>query len=395
MVRFTAKITKYKMIFQAYNETAVRNLQLQETAEELLKDGRLTPPQYEQVKTAFPMELKQGNLFVRIGLFLFTGLCVAFSILLVTWLTGNFGNSQKGWGAQMLFFGITLTALNEYFIRDRHWYRQGSDNALCYASLICLSFGLSVIFDISNELIYAVIALVLLTLATVRYGDPFLAFGAFYALIYSFLIAFEDNNLPLIALPFVCAALSLMVYFFAKNAMKRPQGFYWEDCFKVLEIAGLVGFYSFINYYVVENLIHNNPETSIFTPYNALFTFLTAAVPLAYLTIGIRNKDRILWILGSLGIVASVLTYRYYHAIMPIEWALTGAGIAFLAVAVFLMRYLKTPRKGFAYQPERNKNNVLEALIVNQFLPQTSNTSDETFKYGGGDFGGGGASSEY
>jgi hypothetical protein len=74
--------------------------------------------------------------------------------------------------------------------------------------------------------------------------------------------------------------------------------------------------------------------------------------------------------------------------IMPIEWALTLAGIAFLALAYFLMHYLKTPRHGFSYLPQRNKNNLIEALVVNQFLQQTPSTaSDDSVKYGGGDFG--------
>jgi hypothetical protein len=399
------------MIFQAYDENVVRNLQLQDTAKELLDDGRLTPPQYKQVKTAFPIGFKQGNLFVRMGLFLFTSLCIAFSIFLFIWLTGSIDNEQRGMGGLFLFFGIALTALNEYFIKTRHWYRQGSDNALCYGAIICLVTGLSFVFQIHQPLPTVVISLIFLTLATVRYGDPLLAFGAFYALILSFIIGFDDSNLPRVAIPIVCAALSLGVYFFVKTAMKNEHWFYWKDCFHVLEIMGLVGFYGSINYYMVaqffETRVENNFENEagnvagnvaeiVFSmPFSIFFAFLTAVVPLAYLALGIRNKDRILWILGSLGIVASILTYRFYHSIMPIEWALTLAGIALLALAIFLMKYLKTPQNGFVYQPKKNKNNLIESLIVNQFMPQTPQNREGGVEFGGGDFGGGGASDNY
>ena len=162
----------------------------------------------------------------------------------------------------------------------------------------------------------------------------------------------------------------------------------------MLEIVGLVAFYGSINYFVVDKLLDRDPETGITSPYNYIFTFLTLFVPLFYLMAGIQTKDRILWILGGLGIVASILTFRYYHAIMPIEWALTLAGLALLVLAFLLIHYLKTPRKNFAYQPERGKSSLIETLIVNQFLPQTAANKD-TIPFGGGDFGGGGASEGY
>jgi hypothetical protein len=380
---------------QGYNETTVRNLQIQIKAKELLQDGKLTLPQYKDTKKAFPIDFKQGNLFVRIGLFLFTSLCIGFSMLLIMLFTGGIDRSEKGIGGLLLFFGVTLAVINEYFIRERHWYRQGSDNALCYGAILCLVASFSFMFDVKNALISTAFAMILMTLAAIRYGDPLLAFGAFYALIFCFIIGFDDFKLPFLVMPFICAALSLGVYFFSKYGLKRADCFYWEDCFKVLEIAGLFGFYAFINYQNVERMLHNAPEISIPTPFNYVFAFLTAFVPLAYLVIGIRKKERILWIMGGLGSVASILTYRLYHAIMPIEWALVLAGIALLALAIFLMKYLKTPRNGFAYQPERSKSNMIETLLVNQFLPQSPSPTEGGIKFEGGDFGGGGSSDDF
>jgi hypothetical protein len=384
-----------KMKFQAYDEATIKNLQIQIAAKELLQDGLLTLPQYKESKKAFPINFKQGNLFVRVGLFLFTSLCVGFSILLFMWLKGGIDSGEKSMGGLLLFFGVSLTVLNEYFIRERHWYRQGSDNALCYASLLCLGISFSILMNIKNETLIAFMATLLMTIAAVRYGDPLLAFGAFYGLIYAFLFAFDATEMPQMVLPFVCAATSLAVYFFAKNGLKKVDWFYWEDCFMVLEIAGLAGFYGFINYNVVDILLHNDPEVSISMPFNFIFALLTAVVPLVYLAYGILKKDRILWILGGLGIVASILTYRIYHSIMPLEWALTLAGIILLALAIILMQYLKTPRNGFSYEPERHRNNALESLIVSQLLHQTPSNTEGGIEYGGGDFGGGGASGDY
>lgn len=386
------------MKFQIYDETAVRNLQINNKATELFEEGNLTPPQYEQVKTDFPVILNQPNVFVRLGLFFFTSLCILFAIALISFLLNDARLGEKSWGTLLLIFGIVLTILNEWFIRERNWYRQGSDNAICYASIACFVGGLSLMGQSYSFSTSSIISFVFITIATLRYGDPLLAFSAFYALILSFGALIEESQTPHIVLPFIGIVLSLIVYYFSKTALKNDALFYWEDCLKVLEITGLVAFYGSINYYIVDKiLMFNNDETGVPTPYNMLFSVLTAVIPLVYLVFGIKTKDRILWILGSLGIVVSILTYRYYHTIMPIEWALTLASVVILVLAIYLIKYFKTPKHGFSYLLKTSKTNFIESLVMNQLLQQSahSSTTEDTLKYGGGDFDGGGAGSEY
>ena len=384
------------MNIKIYDETAVRNLQINQTAFELFEDGNLTPPQYEQVKTAFPAIIIQPNLFIRLGLFLFTYLCISFLIGLISLLLSGSNFSEKGWGILILILGIILTFLNEKFIRERHWYRQGSDNALCYGAITCFVCGLALI-GLDGFSTICLLSFVFISLSALRYGDPLLAFGAFYALLHTFIALIMENKLPLMTLPIIGSILSLLVYYFSKTALKNDNLFYWEDCLKVLEITGLVALYGSINYYVVDKILLNNYETRIPTPYNILFAALTAALPLVYLIMGIKNKDRILWILGTLGIVASIMTYRYYFAIMPIEWALSLAGLIVLVLAVYMIKYFKTPQHGFVYLAKNNKNNFIESLVMNQVLQKAAHTNqaDGDIKYGGGDFDGGGAGSEY
>ena len=385
------------MNVKIYDETAVRNLQINNMAAELFEEGNLTPPQYEQVKTEFPVVLNQPNLFVRLGLFFFTSLCIIFSIALIGFLLNNANFGEKGFGVLLLIFSVVLTVINHQFINQRQWYRQGSDNALCYASITCFVGGVYLITQFPDFSIITLLSFAVIALATVCYGDPLLAFSAFYALILSFVALIDESQLSHIVLPFIGIALSSMVYYFSKTALKNDALFYWEDCLKVLETTGLVAFYGSINYYAVDKILLNNVETGVPSPYNMLFSVLTAVIPLVYLVIGIKTKDRILWILGSLGLVASILTYRYYFAIMPIEWALTLAGVVVLVLAIYLIKFLKTPQNGFAYLLNTSKTNFIESLVMNQILQQAAHTttSEDSVKYGGGDFDGGGAGSEY
>lgn len=382
-------------MFKAYDETQIRNQQVQLKAKELLESGLLSPSHYEQVLTNFPIHLKQGNVFVRIGLFLFTSLCIWFSIMFLTWILGIFNQFENFWGAFLLFCGISLTALNEFFIRSRQWYRQGSDNALCYSSIMCFISGIGFLGNFYNFTSYAIIFMVLTGIAAWRYGDPIAALGSFCALLTGFVSFYDANTLPVFQLPLIGGILSVTFYFFARFSLKQDNQFYWEDCFKILEIVSLTTLYGSINYYIVDSMHYNSPDTGIPSPYNYIFIFLTTFLPLLYLIVGVQSRNRILWIMGSLGIIASILTFRHYNAVMPLEWALTLAGLTLLVLAFALIHYLKTPRNSIVYQPERNKNSFVETLIVNQFLPQSPSPQDDTVRLGGGDFGGGGASDTY
>ncbi|MBL7813430.1 MAG: hypothetical protein JNL70_00395 [Saprospiraceae bacterium] len=385
------------MIFQGYNETAVKHLQLNQVAENLFEEGRLTPPQYEAIKNEFEVTLKQPNIFIRIGLFLFTSLAILCTLLLLSFLLGMFHSSNNGWGFLIIIYGIGLFILGENLMRSNSWYRQGSDNAFIYASLICLVTGINVVLDINALWVVSLIAFVAIAAATVRYGDFFLALAGFYALLVCFLDLIVDSELPKLLLPIMASVISILIYAFAQSGSKREDLFYWSDVFLVLRIAALVVFYASINYFMVAAFWQNQPDRGVPMPFHWLFVALTVFVPVFYITTGIKNKDRVLWVLGALGVVASIMTYRYYRSILPIEWALTLAGLVLLFLALWLIKYLKTPKQGFAYLPDQHKPNILETLVMNQVLQQAtvSSVPQSDLKLGGGDFDGGGAEGDF
>lgn len=243
---------------------------------------------------------------------------------------------------------------------------------------------------------YFFLLFIVLSIATYRYGDPLLALATFGTLLIWLFLVCKNTGLGMAMIPLSLAGTSFATYVFCKKNKDNEVFLYWEDCLKVLEIASLVTLYAAINYYVIQYFaiqLDKRFETEPL-PLGIVFAVLTALLPIVYIAIGIKNRDRILWIVGSLSLIATVMTYRHYHSIMPPEWALTGAGLVFLGLGLFLMRYFETPKYGFAYQPERAKNNPVEALLMNQLLQQTHNTGtvhDGPPQYGGGDFDGGGA----
>jgi hypothetical protein len=372
----------------AYDPSSVYNQQIQSEAENWLTEDRITPPQYEAVKTAFPVAFKAANMFTRVGLFVFTLIC-CFSILGLVGVL--FFDNARGFeiGALLIVFGMGVGIFNEKLIQQKKWYRFGSDNALLYVAVFCLSIGFVFLTNTQSGTSMSLFFLIFCGLATWRYGDPVTAFGAFYALMGCFhQLAYEGQTSALVM--GICMAIpAVATYFWVKKAQFKVDLFYWNDSFRLLEVVSLVTLYLVLNYFFMDGFKHYD------TPNSPFFAVTTAVVPLIYLFFGIKNKDRLLLIVGGIAVATSIATYRYYHTIMPIEWACTLAGLGLLALASGLMRYLKSPRHGFVYEEKKSKTTLAESLILNHIIGQTTQAPPTDDRFAGGNFDGGGAGKDF
>jgi uncharacterized membrane protein YgcG len=133
-----------------------------------------------------------------------------------------------------------------------------------------------------------------------------------------------------------------------------------------------------------------------------LFYAFTFLVPLLLLVTALRRRDRTMLWIGMGTTVLAVLTYRYYHSLVPAEVALTLAGAFLLSLVYFSIRFLKTPlaaeRYGLTYldENEAEQEDALnaEAAILSNNLGDTDQP-EPGVEFGGGDFGGGGAGNRY
>jgi uncharacterized membrane protein YgcG len=129
-----------------------------------------------------------------------------------------------------------------------------------------------------------------------------------------------------------------------------------------------------------------------------VFWITTVLIPLIYIFLGIYKKDRILLRAGLILVAAIVFTIRYYHSVAPLEVVMTFAGIGMIAIAYFLIRFLKTPKNGFTSE-EVDEGEMdalqLESLVIAQTFNKAGAPAKDGFEFGGGDGGGGGASGEY
>jgi uncharacterized membrane protein YgcG len=184
-----------------------------------------------------------------------------------------------------------------------------------------------------------------------------------------------------------------------RRFLKKETSFYWQMALYWVSIAALVLFYAAGNYLVVRQAnaaLNGLPDPAPEIAFAPLFWGLTFLIPVFYLYRGFRWRDRTLITLGILAVVCSILTVRFYHAVLPVEWGMILGGIAASVIAYVVIRQLKTPKYGFSFAPEAGENAQfrIETVVLSQITTNIQ-TADSGVQFGGGDFGGGGAGAKY
>jgi hypothetical protein len=195
-------------------------------------------------------------------------------------------------------------------------------------------------------------------------------------------------------------SLFTLVFFVARYVKRLYTGELEED-----DLAWVQGV-AFSGFYLVCNLIITGRWSGLYTAsQSGWFYWSTYAavwiVPALALWLGIRGRDRLLIDLGWLGALVTILTNKSYLSWPRQTWDPILLGILLMGTAVALRRWLaKGPngeRSGFT--PVRvldSENRALAAAsalsLVLPHAPAASPSQPSSFKPGGGQSGGGGAS---
>jgi hypothetical protein len=121
-------------------------------------------------------------------------------------------------------------------------------------------------------------------------------------------------------------------------------------------------------------------------------------VPLTYIYFGVKHKSILLIRTGLLTIALSVITLKYYFSLGMPMLTITAAGAILITIAFLLFNYLKQMRNGFTTAKLLNdqwSSQNLTAIVASQTLGGNNlpETNDDIFN--GGEFGGGGAGSNW
>ncbi|MES2734445.1 MAG: hypothetical protein V4714_22045, partial [Bacteroidota bacterium] len=135
---------------KAYQPDWLDALDIKELTSRWRKKWWLSEEQYQVIAARYPSAFYTPNLFIRIGLFVFTAFLTTCAISLTSLLFSSLldsSHTESVIGILSLLYGVgTLLAL-EFFIRTKHHYRSGIDDALLYFTLALFIGGLGFLFS--------------------------------------------------------------------------------------------------------------------------------------------------------------------------------------------------------------------------------------------------------
>ena len=371
----------------AYYKNSLENLYHHKQIDEATAMEYISKEQGNTIKDKLPINLYTPNLFVKIGL----GVLTYFIIIGSTGLLYLMLSISRFYNLFFVFCGMVSYVFLEIMATKKKHYNSGVDNLLMIASVAFISSGLAV--DNHSDTLLSLIVLCLSIWMTIRFADRFAACSAVMALL-AFLY-FILSSLFFAITPFFLIISAGIIYYFANKKSKLSTNFVYKPLVKIIAIIALLCFYVCGNYFIINEM---SDGIQLPTYVSAVFWLWTMIIPILYLVKGIISKDLIFIRSGVLLIAASVITFKYYHTIMPVEQALLIAGIVLTLGSYILIQKLKKAKWGFIYNEANvtaNKYENLEGIIIGETFGHQQQTPEPDTKFGGGSFGGSGAGSNY
>ncbi|TLV02613.1 hypothetical protein [Dyadobacter luticola] len=378
---------------KAYNITWIENLHIVQTAAKWKSKNLLTSEQEALVKTKFPEHFYRPGLFVKSGLFIFGLIGCSFFAGFLSIFVADMA-SENTFSVVSLIAAVAYFFFLEHLIKNNKLYHSGIDNALLYAGIGAAMTPVFLLFEGAGFAVYCMLALIILTVATLRYADLLTTLGCFlalFALVGDLMMKFPIGKA---LLPFALMILSAIVF----SQVRLIRNIYYQECKMLLQGLCMVVFYLGGNYFIVRegnamlNELHLPISPQIdFAP---LFYLFTTAIPIGYIFFGLKKHDRLFLIIGLFCFGFSIYTYRHYFSPLTPAQELLVAGALLITIAASAIKYLHTPKFGLSDEQDgRRKLANLEAILVAQNLGQTP--AEKGFEFGGGNFGGGGAGEVY
>ena len=324
----------------AYNKDWLDAILTKDRAREWHEKGLLSDEKWQAVQERYHSNFYSPNLFIRIGLAIFTLILLLAAGGLVAMVIEP--NSEFAFSIFGLFCGVAcFVFLESRVIKTGRHRASGIDDMLLYVSIWAILASLCVPLDYNTPaLVYFIIAWPFLVAGSIRYLDRMVAVAAFMcSLAIVLLMVKEIPRLAVYLLPFAGMLFSAAVYIFSKQGQSRYAWRHWHGVLLVLELLALATFYASGNFWIVQQAGEMWFQLDQ-VPMGWFFWTFTFVVPLAYIFEGIHSKDRHLLDIGLGCVAAAVFSFRYYYHVMPLTWAAVICGAVLFLTAYFSIRYL-------------------------------------------------------
>ena len=354
---------------------------------------------FEKINETLRPRYEQTHLFVGIGLFMLTCIIISAGIGFAALIFSDIIDSDSIWIPSVLASLALLFILQKYVIQEKQQFASGADEATLYASLLFFTISFFLLFDngIDEPLVVFIYYFFLFGLPAYFYKDRLLtacASFSLYAVV--FFTAFKLGGFMTLFIPFLLMGFAAGSFKFSLNKLASSDNSASEKCWEVVHWISIAVFYLGGNYLVVMELSTTLDLADAFPLFvKIIFIILTALIPIGYIYFGLKKRNLALLNIGLIAVTASIMTARYYHQVMPIEYELILGGVILLGIVWFALKYWKEDKMGITIKPDADLDSGLkiESLVLDQTFGKIEGTS--TFSGDGGKFGGGGASGNF
>lgn len=236
----------------SYNKQHIESVEVRKFADELEDLKLINADQKVQVHAAFKDELYTPNLFIRIGLFVFTIVLVLSGTGLIGLTISALLAEQIVLGFAMILCGVALIFILNFFIKAKKHWKSGIDDCLLYLALVFIISGNGVLTDFNSPNAIFIVSIVLFVLVVWKYADSLIAGLAFITFVCLILLNTYENPNLLLFVPFIIAIISGITLFVINKRITKATHTYYLKSFQVLKFLSLLTLYISLNYFVVK-----------------------------------------------------------------------------------------------------------------------------------------------
>ncbi|CAM4170315.1 hypothetical protein FLAN108750_13795 [Flavobacterium antarcticum] len=385
----------------ASNFNNIQNHFLIEELEKLESLDFVSKEQLDTIKKTTVSTKTNSNLLVRFAFFLLGNFVISSALgavgLFLTMMEG-----QDAFAFAFLLAGIASFIVAE-LICKKNFFAYGFDDSFILSITLFLTISVGIYTENVTAILLTFIACnVFCTIRYVHVASAFFAIFGLVGLIGYAIIA--DHILPSYYLPIVVFLIAVGLYFLQHLLAKSVQNFIYANVFQLVKIMSLLLAYASLNYFVVlemsELLLDMNMMSTDYLPFSSLFYFATFGIPILYIFVGLKKRDRTFFWMGLLAFAAGYATIRNYYYIVEPEIELMAVGLLLFGIVYFCINKLKNKADGITFKEDKSLNpmafDVVKAILINANVNVNSPTSEQSpMEFGGGGFSGGGSGGDF
>jgi hypothetical protein len=387
----------------------------------LLKDwageGFVTEEQYQRMEQETVCDLRRTNIFLRLVLFFFT-LIIAGAAVALFFVVFLSRPGENATGILLVIFAAICYAAAEVAVSQGRLYRHGIEEALAVCSVGFLCAGMQFAwFEGPSRAPHEMEFLVFAAGASASLWI-WHRFGLFYAFLGAMILAVfvpgywtsSHSAQHVIVAAFYVAGVMAVV------AVRRRYRFtYLDDGYSIAEALLWMGIYLAINLQLSSvDLLGKwwegaGDAAEFARPFYWSTWVLTWCLPPMVLARGLLRRDRFVIAVGAVAAVLTLVTNKPYLGWERHTWDPMLLGALLFGAALGIRRWLgRGPGRGLGvrhgYTAQRlsgrdkrwmSAGTMAFGLIAPQSITPSPQAENPDVRFGGGDSGGGGASSDF